>query len=547
MVSKEKFHALSFLADMNLLPSFVMASCHGVAMYKSTDINRRLETLKSLLERIHRSWGPQDFEALMRFFVEILPRLTNAERCSVFVVDQTTENIWLKFGTGLMAKSIIAPMKGSLVGESILTGNTVVQTGLEHKNGYHAVVAKQTEFTTRNLICVPIRSLAGNYHIGAVELLNKKNDQEFTREDEDLLKQLVKYLALSIEHNTVTEEIIEVTRGMHTEIARSSEALYGNERFIAASRSMQNIMALVQQVRPLPVNVFITGESGSGKEVIARLIHERPGERRSRPFVAVNCSSIPENLMESEFFGHEKGAFTGAANSRMGRFEEATGGTLFLDEIADMPLSMQPKFLRAIQEMEGVRLGSNKLHHYDFRIVSASSKDLRDEVKAGRFREDLFFRLFSIDIRLPPLRERRDDILPLIMLFLEQVSKRFKKRTRGFTPTLLTLFETYAWPGNVRQLEHEVERLVALTPEGEIITEAHCSPQLLEARPVLAGSGIMPMDTLSLPENRKRLEIDLIHQALLRTDGNKVRAAELLDITRQSLHNKLKLYKMEEL
>ncbi|MEO5333146.1 MAG: sigma-54-dependent Fis family transcriptional regulator [Magnetococcus sp. YQC-5] len=515
-------------------------------MYKSTEINRRLETLKALLERIHRSWDPQDFEALMRFFVEILPRLTNSERCSVFIVDQTTENIWLKFGTGVAEKAIIAPMKGSLVGESILTGRTVTQTGLEFRAGYHSLVGKKTEFITRNLICVPIHSLAGNYYIGAVELLNKKDDQEFTAEDEALLKQLVKYLALSIEHNTVTEEIIEITRGMHVEMARSADPMVGTHRFIASSRAMRQIVAVVQQVGPLPVNVFITGESGSGKEVIARLIHELPDERRSRPFVAVNCSSIPENLMESEFFGHEKGAFTGASNSRMGRFEEATGGTLFLDEISDMPMTIQPKFLRAIQEMEGVRLGSNKIHHYDFRIISASSKDLRDEVKAGRFREDLFFRLFSIDIRLPPLRERTEDILPLILLFLENVSKKFKKKTNGFSPSLLTLFESYSWPGNVRQLEHEVERLVALTPEGEIISEAHCSPQLLEACPPALKSTGVTSDSLSLPEHRRQLEMDLIHKALRRTDGNKVRAAELLDITRQSLHNKLKLYHIED-
>ncbi|MBF0126382.1 MAG: sigma-54-dependent Fis family transcriptional regulator [Magnetococcales bacterium] len=512
--------------------------------HKPTEINRRLETLKSLLERIHRSWGPEDFEALMRFFVEILPRLTHSERCSVFVVDQSTENIWLKFGTGVKEKAIIAPMQGSLVGESIRLGKTVTQSGLEHRTGFHAEVDKKTEFVTRNLICVPIRSLAGNYHLGAVEILNKKDNQEFTPEDEGLLQQLVKYLALSIEHNTVTEEIIEITRGMHVEIARSTSALLGGDRFVAESRAMRHVLSLVNQVGPLPVNVFITGESGSGKEVIARLIHERPGERRSRPFVAVNCSSIPETLMESEFFGHEKGAFTGATNSRMGRFEEATGGTLFLDEISDMPLTIQPKFLRAIQEMEGVRLGGNTLHHYDFRIISASSKNLRDEVKAGRFREDLFFRLFSVDLLLPPLRERNDDILPLMMLFLEQVSKRFKKRTNGFSPQLLALFEAYSWPGNVRQLEHEVERLVALTPEGEVITEAHCSLQLLETRPpALPG---IPSGNLSLPEHRKRLEIDLIRQALRKTDGNKVKAAELLDITRQSLHNKLKLYQLEE-
>ncbi|MBF0212703.1 MAG: sigma-54-dependent Fis family transcriptional regulator [Magnetococcales bacterium] len=514
-------------------------------MHRPTEINRRLETPKSLLERIHRSWGPGDFETLMRFFVEILPRLTDAERCSVFIVDQTTEHIWLKFGTGLKEKAIIAPMQGSIVGESISSGRTVIRSGLENRTGFHAITDKKTEFTTRNLLCVPIRSLAGNYPIGAVELLNKRDPDGFTPEDERWLMQLVKYLALSIEHNTVTEEIIEITRGMHLAMSRVEDALLEEERYVAESPAMRRIFSLVQQIGPLPVNVFITGESGSGKEVIARLIHEYPGERRTRPFVAVNCSAIPETLMESEFFGHEKGAFTGASSSRMGRFEEATGGTLFLDEIAEMPLSIQPRFLRAIQEMEGVRLGGNKIHRYDFRVISASSKDLRDEVKAGRFREDLFFRLFSIDIRLPPLRERREEILPLMMLFLERVSQRFKKRPKGFSSELVARFELYPWPGNVRQLEHEVERLVALTPDGEMITEAHCSPHLLEAAPQIRSHGLLA-DTLSLPEHRRRLEIELIQQALRKSHGNKVRAAEWLEITRQSLHNKIRQYHLEE-
>lgn len=514
-------------------------------MHRSTEINQRLETLKSLLERIHRAWGPDDFEALMRFFVDILPPLTQAERCSVFIVDSGSERIWLKFGTGLKEKAIIAPMRGSVVGEAISTGRTVMRLGLESREGFHAIADRQTDYTTRNLLCVPIMSLAGNYAIGAVELLNKQEGPGFSPADETLLHQLVKYLALSIEHNAVTEEIVEITRGMHAEMARAADPLLGEERYVAESPAMRRIFALVNQIGPLPVNVFVSGESGTGKEVIARLIHERGGAARTRPFVAVNCSAIPENLMESEFFGHEKGAFTGATASRMGRFEEAAGGTLFLDEIGDMPVSIQPRFLRAIQEMEGVRLGGSKVHRYDFRLISASGKDLREEVRGGRFREDLFFRLFSIDIHLPPLRERREEILPLMLLFLDQVSTRFKKRPRGFSPELVALFESHPWPGNVRQLEHEVERLVALTPDGEWITPAHCSSALLETRPATSGA-CRVADTLSLPEQRKRLEIDLIAQALRQAGGNKARAAELLEITRQSLHNKLRLYRIDE-
>jgi transcriptional regulator with PAS, ATPase and Fis domain len=273
------------------------------------------------------------------------------------------------------------------------------------------------------------------------------------------------------------------------------------------------------------------------------MIHEA-SDRRDKPFVAVNCASIPEHLMESEFFGYEKGAFTGADHSRKGRFEEANGGTLLLDEIADMPITIQPKFLRAIQEGEGSRLGSNKLIKYDFRIISATNKDLRHELEEDRFREDLFFRLFSVEVQLPPLRERHDDIVPLAVAFLEEVSRRFNKKVAGFSPELLNLFEDYSWPGNVRQLRSEVERLVALTPEGTIIGPEKCSRELLAAVPVSIRKE-RKVGSLSIPDQVKSLEIELIEKALAESNGNRVKAAEALKITRQGLHKKMKRYHID--
>jgi DNA-binding NtrC family response regulator len=239
-------------------------------------------------------------------------------------------------------------------------------------------------------------------------------------------------------------------------------------QIIAESRVMQNVLSTVRAVSRSPVSVLLRGESGTGKEVIARMIH-RGSDRKNKPFVAVNCAAIPENLMESEFFGYEKGAFTGAVGSRGGRFEEAHGGTLFLDEIGDMPLSIQPKFLRVLQEGEGSRLGSNKPVRYDLRVISAVNRDIRKEVAEGRFREDLFYRIFSVEVDIPPLRERREDIVPLTLFFINTVQKRFQRKIAGFPAEVLTFFEEYPWPGNVRQLLHEVERLVALTPEAEVL------------------------------------------------------------------------------
>jgi len=315
---------------------------------------------------------------------------------------------------------------------------------------------------------------------------------------------------------------------------------------IAESRSMQQVLNTMRSVSRSPVNVHIRGESGTGKEVVARLIHQG-SDRADKPFVAVNCASIPENLMESEFFGYEKGAFSGAVSSRGGYFEEADGGTLFLDEIADMPPAIQPKFLRIIQEGEGCRLGSAKPVRYDLRIISASNKDLRQEVAAGRFREDLFYRIFSVEIPIPPLRERREDIAPLTLFFMNKVVKRFNKKLAGPSPELLSLFEDHPWPGNVRQLLHEVEHMVVLAPEGRRISLKYCSEELRKGKSARALALVESTERLSLAERIEELEITSIKEALRRTRGNKVQASKLLGITRQGLDKKIQRYKIESL
>ncbi len=312
-------------------------------------------------------------------------------------------------------------------------------------------------------------------------------------------------------------------------------------QFIAESRAMQNVLNTVRSVSRNPVNVLLRGESGTGKEVIARMIHNH-SDRKNKTFVAVNCASIPENLMESEFFGYEKGAFTGAVSSRRGRFEEADGGTLFLDEIGDMPLTIQPKFLRAIEEGEGRRLGSNESIRYDFRIISATNRDIRQAVTNGKFREDLFYRFFSMEIDIPPVRDRREDILPLTLFFIYKVSKRFKKKIAGFSSDVLNFFENYPWPGNVRQLLHEVERLVSLTPENEWASLNYCSQDLQAWRNSSAVALLHDRPDLSLTDKINELEVACIKEALRKSEGKKLEAAKLLGITRQGLRKKLRRY-----
>jgi len=351
------------------------------------------------------------------------------------------------------------------------------------------------------------------------------------------------FLALSIDNIIINQEILRISEQMNREYERFDREFSFDALFIAESQAMREVLDLARLVSKTPVNVLLQGENGTGKELIARMIHEG-SDRRDQPFVAVNCASIPEHLMESEFFGYEKGAFTGADHSKKGRFEEADGGTLMLDEIADMPLTIQPKFLRAIQEGEGSRLGSNKLIKYDFRIISATNKDLPRELEEGRFREDLFFRLFSVEINLPPLRDRKEDIVPLALAFLEEISRRFNKKVAGFNPELLNLFEDFGWPGNVRQLRSEVERLVALTPEGTIIGPEKCSRELLAATPI-SSRKIKSSASLSIPDQVQSLEMELIKKALTESGGNRVKAAEALGITRQGLHKKMKRYQID--
>ncbi|GAB6042865.1 sigma-54-dependent Fis family transcriptional regulator [Endothiovibrio diazotrophicus] len=511
-------------------------------MTTGNERRRRLAELTARQERIHAGMTAAHHEALVRFFVRILPRALAAERCSIFVVEPGTERIWVRFGTGLDGVRFEAPRQGSVVGRSVSTGEVVLENGLDRRHGFHEEVESKTGFATRSLLCVPVKSRDGGAVIGAIEVLNRL-EGDFVAEDGVLLLEAADYLSAAMETVLLNEEVWRLTRSLNNELERVRQRYPEQEGFVARSPAMRKVLDLVGMVSQTPVNVLVQGGNGTGKELIARMIHDQ-GARRDRAFVAVNCASIPEALMESEFFGYERGAFTGAAGARAGRFEEADGGTLFLDEIGDMPFAIQAKFLRVLQEGEGSRLGSNRLRHYDLRVISATNKPLREEVAAGRFREDLYHRLFAVEILLPPLRERREDIGPLTTAFVQEITQRFGKHLLPFPPELTTVFERYPWPGNVRQLRREVERLVALTPDGGSPSPDLCSAELRqylaeggESREVLAGE-----EDGTLPEQVEVLERRLIRQALEATGGNKLRAAERLGITRQGLHKKLNRY-----
>ncbi len=303
--------------------------------------------------------------------------------------------------------------------------------------------------------------------------------------------------------------------------------------FIAESRTMRPVVELVQRVAPSDAHVLITGEHGTGKEVVARWLHA--GSRRAqRPWVAVNVGGLSDGVFESELFGHVKGAFTDAKSDRVGRFELADGGTLFLDEIANVPLSQQAKLLRAIETGDVERVGSSKTRHVDVRVVSATNADVRAAVRTGQFREDLLFRLNTVEIHLPPLRERREDIPALAQHFLGQHARRYGKTLTGFDPAALQALLDHPWPGNVRELDHAIERGVLLA-RGDIVVA-----QDLGLRPA-EGDAAQPWERMTL-EDAERF---LIQQALQRADGNVSDAAKQLGLSRSALYRRLQYYGLE--
>jgi two-component system response regulator PilR (NtrC family) len=282
-------------------------------------------------------------------------------------------------------------------------------------------------------------------------------------------------------------------------------------------------------------NVLVTGESGTGKELAARAIHHH-SERRDRPFVPINCGAIPENLLESELFGHEKGSFTGAVHQKAGLFEVADGGTLFLDEIGELPQMMQVKLLRVLQEREFRRVGGTKNIQVDIRLVAATNKDLQAEVAAGDFREDLFYRLNVIQVALPPLRERREDIPLLVEHFCRKISG---KETVSVTETAMRRLLDYQWPGNIRELENAIERCLVLSHSDELTDE--CLPLSLQRQGPESGGGLteLPETGLDLDDYLGGIEKEILLKALDRTGGVRKKAAELLGITFRSIRYRL--------
>jgi len=311
---------------------------------------------------------------------------------------------------------------------------------------------------------------------------------------------------------------------------------------IGTSQAMKRLQEQIGLVAPSSASVLITGENGTGKELVARAIHYY-SPRRDKPFVELNCAAIPEELIESELFGHEKGAFTGAVSQKKGKFDLADSGTIFLDEIGDMSLKTQAKVLRILQERKFERVGGTRTIEVDVRIIAATNKVLEDEIRRGTFREDLFYRLNVVPFQVPPLRERREDIPVLIEHFLDLFCRRESRDCKEMAPEAVALMKGYDWPGNVRELKNIIERLVIMTP-GRTITEMHMPAYLAGNKDAREDVGRFDgfRDVSSLREAREEFEKEFIIQKLEENDWNISRTAEAIELERSNLHRKIKTY-----
>jgi two-component system response regulator AtoC len=347
-----------------------------------------------------------------------------------------------------------------------------------------------------------------------------------------------------------------------SQLYQAESDVRGKYGLVGGSTEMQSIFAVIEKVADTPSTVLITGESGTGKELVAKALHEQ-SSRKNQPFIKINCAAIPKTLMESELFGYEKGAFTGATSSKPGRFELADGGTLFLDEIGEIPVEMQVKLLRAIQESEFERVGGLKTIKVDVRLITATNRDLEQEIQRGNFREDLFYRLNVVPLQIPPLRQRKGDIPLLVTHVIKKFNERLRKNITGIADDALAALETHAWPGNIRELENVLERTI-LFCKGDRIERVDLQlagaalPEPSQPRtstadlPVLADEEIDESGEISgsmkdvVRANVARVERELIVKALDETGGNVTQAARLLKISRKSLQMKMKEFGLRD-
>ena len=541
VAEEDLINALSIQFDLSLLYDLFDQAVAVSDPAARDGIRLRIQRLSLLLKSIAAISAERDFDFLLEILCREAATVLGAERSTIFLLDPQKKELWSRIALGLETKAEIRFAAGrGIAGHVTKTGQVVNVTDAYADPRFNREVDEKTGYKTKNLLAAPLGTKEGKV-LGSFQVINKRAGA-FTGEDEELLQFLASQAASAIENVQYFDDLRRAQDSLARENATLREQVGRRFTFaniVGISAKLQEALRLVNEICDSPVNVLITGESGTGKELIARTVHYN-SSRREAAFVALNCAALPETLLESELFGIEKGVATGVER-RAGKMELANGGTLFMDEIGDMSPSMQAKMLRALQEREVVRVGGAKAIPVDIRVLAATNRDLKADIAAAKFREDLYYRLNVVNIHIPPLRDRREDISLLVEYFLGQAREKLGKNVRRFSSEALDLLKGFEWPGNVRELENEVLRAVALSGGAQVIGKDVLSEKLLEG----TTAKFRKYKQLgAMPAAVQGIEMEMISEYLEKTGGNKERAAKLLGISREGLRKKMKKYGM---
>ena len=400
-----------------------------------------------------------DGKVLISQIIESSARLVGAEAASLVLYDHVADKLRFEIAIGPrkteMTGKVLDPKEG-IVGWVVQNGQSLIVNDPASDSRFSPSISKEVDFPAKSILAVPMKVKGAL--VGVIEVINKSKGRYFLDEDLYWLELFALQAAIAVEN----ARFLEKTSIELSYLSQKAQEISGWHNLIYASPAIAEKVDLISRIGPSDASVLILGESGVGKELFAEMLH-RASKRAEKPFVRVNCAALPETLLESELFGHVKGAFTDAYQDRKGRFELADGGTIFLDEIADMPLRLQSKLLRVLQQKTFEKVGSSDTKTVDVRIVAATNRNLEEMVSRQEFRSDLYYRLNVLPLYVPPLRERKEDISVLASHFLKQAARETNKQISGFSDTAMDCMLSYAWPGNVRELENAVERAVVMT------------------------------------------------------------------------------------
>ncbi len=474
--------------------------------------------------------GTLTLDQLLRVLMDTAAELTGAEAGSVLLLDKSSGELVFAVATGdegaKLSEEHLKP-GGGIAGWVAKTGKATLVNDVASDDRHASEIDRKTGFTTKSLVAVPM--FQDDEVIGVLEAVNKKRGR-FDQSDLAALSAFAQMASVAINNARKFEKLTNQNKELR-------EQAFGKWQLIGKSNVIKNLRDIISRVAATPTTVLITGESGTGKEVVAHEIH-RLSHRAEGPFVKVSCAALPETLLESELFGHEKGAFTGATDRRPGRFEVANGGTILLDEIGEVSPAVQSKLLRILQEKEFERLGSTKTLKTDARLLAATNRDLRALVASGAFREDLFYRLNVVPIEVPPLREHPEDIPMLINYFLVRLSNQFPHNLSGVNDEVMNLLKAYTWPGNIRELFNIIERCAVICPD-EVVTVKYL-PQEITGKKQFDDAEDIDY-SMSFPE----AEESLVRHAMKVTGGNVSEAARKLKISRDRFRYRLKKYNID--